>query len=774
MRECELADGEARARGIGERTGERATKAKADRATGSCMSKRNDMRTHWLWTALVLVLCLPQSWAQESASHSTDQTLSEIRRLCQLAQKDYSPKYGVETNAVKLDLVAKLQEYQREAECDPSRRSPAREFSKSIDIPRLISLASSSPTRFRDAIQAAQVSVQKYVDARVTHVEKEKSLNVLMNYYLSVVAREASDAQQAENANEGEGLPEPDPEIEAARRENFCYYCDQIAESVESYFNGGGDDAFVDLTTALGEALYYQPESPCVVRLVDYLRALFAGPNVYFEANERFLTALTLRDVSEDFPINENIRGSLARGAGSLRGRTYVDLRPNSKRGELVVVLNANVATNTVGSKSGVNVRSVAKGSVLATKQIFLNDDGSVTTSRAGAQANMKTTVQGITTNFATPFGGAIVKSKVGQEMPYSEREGNERMRNRVAQELEKQANDQIFEMNRRFSKMTSAHDSMVRDLSARTTEKRFYLSCVVGKNRQLTTPKDEVAKAAESRSDSLIIDLPDVDELSDAQQRPEHSELLVHSRMSLAFLNAPYGDEVAEESSEDESDVLVRFHQSAPSNAAAIALAGVVFGPGYDALDDVLLRFPGVDPADVRKLLEPYEPKEERPLDPEDNYKRIFVRFDEVRPFTAEFKDDKIVSSLHISSCDVDGKEWGPVDVQMTYRLEKRDASFVFVREEVEVIPGGYQEGDAVSARFNTFRRIFIRRLETAILDEYPISPIPVETIASTTNRGALIVSDVSAQDGWLTLKFRFEPNYSEEEIVADEPAEE
>ena len=145
MRECELADGEARARGIGERTGERATKAKADRATGSCMSKRNDMRTHWLWTAFVLVLCLPQSWAQESASHSTDQTLSEIRRLCQLAQKDYSPKYGVETNAVKLDLIAKLQEYQREAECDPSRRSPAREFSKSIDIPRLISLASSSP-----------------------------------------------------------------------------------------------------------------------------------------------------------------------------------------------------------------------------------------------------------------------------------------------------------------------------------------------------------------------------------------------------------------------------------------------------------------------------------------------------------------------------------------------------------------------------------------------------------------------------------------------------
>ena len=719
------------------------------------------MNRYCIWTILVATLCLSKCWGQDAANFSADQAVEHVTKLCRLAQKEYSTKYGVETSAVKADLVAKLQEYQRAVDADARLRSDAREFAKMIDIPKLLDLSASSPTRFRDAVQAAQESVQKYVATRATDVEREKSLNVLMNYYLSVVAREESDASGNSE------IPAVDADVEAARRENFCYFCDQIPTHVASYFDGGGDAAFDALVAALGEAQYYQPESPSVAQLACYLGELFAGANVYFEANERFLTALTMRDVSENFVVNETIRGTATRGNGALRGRTYVDVMPNCQRAELAVVLNANVATSTVGANRGVNVYSDSSGNVLATKRIFLNNDGTVTTSPALAQANMRSSVRSINTDRMTLFGGAVIRNKVGQELPYSEREGNERMKRRVAQELETQANAQIIEMNRRFSKMTSAHDSMIRGLSTRTTADRFYLSCVVGKRRQLTTPKSEVERAVENVCDELYLDVAPSVELG--AEPSQHSELLVNSRtaLALAALNNRYSEQTVATSEEpsDDSDVLIRFHQSAPNNAAAIALAGVVFGPGYDALDDVLLRFPGVDPVDVRKLLAPYEPKEAKPLDPEDNYKQIFVRFDEVRPFTAEFKDNTIVSSLHISSCDVDGKEWGPVDVRMTYRLERRDSSFVFVRNEVEVIPGGYQEGDAVSARFNTFRRIFIKRLETAILDEYPISPVPVETIASTTNRGALVVSDLTAQDGWVTIKFRFEPNYNEDE---------
>ena len=97
-------------------------------------------------------------------------------------------------------------------------------------------------------------------------------------------------------------------------------------------------------------------------------------------------------------------------------------------------------------------------------------------------------------------------------------------------------------------------------------------------------------------------------------------------------------------------------------------------------------------------------------------------------------------------------------------YRIVKRDGLFVFQREEVEVVPAGYREGDAVSARFHTIRRIFIKRLETAILDEYVVSPVPISTISPTPTderRGALIPVNITAKEGWLEVELKFDPNY-------------
>ena len=654
-----------------------------------------------LGTLATLVCAL--SYAREVGADSSKDA-AEIKRLCESAQREYAPKFDGRFGVGKANLVEQLKEYRRYSLTSKSREVAA--LIKDIELDHILETADSSPILFRSLISRAEPKIAAFARAQKKDVEREKSLAVSMSYYLAVAAH--NDLNDAEEDSE---------ELEREKREYFNAQCARLADSADAYFNAKSPDSrqTTEMTQALGEILYAQPDSPSALRLADYYRSLFSASNFTFEANERFLSALTMRDVAEQFAVRENIRGTATVGSGYLKGRTGVALRKNDKRAEMFINLSAFVRTQTVGSNRGVRVNSINQGNVWASKQVYLNPNGSLTTSRPNAQTNMKATVNGIGIDRLALLGGAIIRNKVNQELPMSEQEGNERLKSRVAGELEKEVDAQIGEMNQRFARMMGDPDTMIRDVKPRTSDSRLYLACSVGRRAQANAPV------------------------------PPQADL------QLCAL---------ESNKESDADVVFAFHKSAPTNAATIALAGVVFGPGYDGLDDVVSRFPGVAPEDVRTLIEPYMPKNQRALDPEDDAREVYVRFDEVSPFNVEFEDGRIESTLRISSCDVDGKEWGPIEVRMVYRVEKRGAAFAFVREEVEVVPGGYQDGDAVSARFHTFRRIFIKRLETAILDEYVINPTRLDAIASKESLGDLVVKNLVVADGWLRIELNFEPN--------------
>lgn len=649
------------------------------------------------------VACASYSCARDVDSESSKDA-AEIRRLCDSAQREYAPKFDGRFGVGKANLVEQLKEYRRYAVAANSRDVAA--LVKDIELDRILKAAESSPVLFRSLVTRAEPKVAAFARARKENVEREKSVAVSMSYYLAVAAHNDLNAVAADSE-----------ELEREKKEYFDAQCVRLADAADAYFNAANPESrqLTEMTQALGEILYAQPDSPSALRLAEYYRSLFTGANFRFEANERFLSALTMRDVYEQFAVRENIRGTATVGSGYLRGRTGVAFRRNDKRAEMFINLSAFVQTQTVGSNRGVRVNAINQGNVWASKQVYLNPNGALTTSRPNAQTNMKSTVNGIGIDRIALLGGAIIRNKVNQELPRSEQEGNERLKSRVAGELEREVDAQIGEMNQRFARMIDDPDTMIRDVQPRTSDSRLYLACCVGRRGQATAPGDR-------QVESSLCAVPTI--------------------------------------GESDADVELALHKSAANNAAAIALAGVVFGPGYDGLDDVVSRFPGVAPQDVRTLIEPYIPTNKRNLDPEDEAREVYVQFDEVSPFNVEFEDGRIESTLRISSCDVDGKEWGPIEVRMIYRVEKRGAAFAFVREEVEVVPGGYQDGDPVSARFYTFRRIFVKRLETAILDEYVLTPTRLDAIASKESLGSLVVKNLEVDDGWIRMAFSFEPN--------------
>lgn len=650
-----------------------------------------------------------------------------------------------------------------------------------------------------------------------------------------------------------------DPELEKAEREYFNENCDILVDAFDDFVLNGSELAFEEILYSLGEIRFYQANSPAVANLIAGLRMQFALPNCFIEASESFLSAMARREIQEDFTVREYIRGSFARGSGVAKGVLSVDLHPNTERAEMSIVLNTNVNTSTVGTSRGVDVYSDNFGRVLASKRIFVNSDGTFVSQLGSATGSMKTRVNSFNANRLTPFGGAIVRSKIEQELPFAERESSHRANQRIASELEQQTNAQLQELNERIQRMfANGCDPMVRDMSTRSSENRLYFACVLGRSWQLGAPR---LPGAKSRAELYMNDLSRQVGLVRARTNECYSQQYAsqqyaprrtttvssgynpYARQSYAapapngpiagLLSAPfevmttiadalnpvgapsYAPSVPQTvpqtaplakttssvptihgskrtntvqmapvslpsssridaqtlpmnnvnavvaGTDSPYDVTLRLHQSGPNNAVTVALAGAVFGPGSDTIDAVLERFPGVDPVDVKAFLGPYEPKEERPLDPEDNYQNITVCFDEVRPFSTKFEAGVISTVLRVASCVVDGKEWGPIEVVFVYNVEKRGNSFAFVRKEVEVLPAGFQEGDSLAARFHTFRRIFIKRLEKTISNEYEVVPVSLDDPKTGLKRGALVPELIDIDSGWIELGFRYAPEY-------------
>lgn len=696
--------------------------------------------------------------------------LAQLGELSARAKAEYSIVYDQQTHAARLELLDALRDLAQIAK----NNADAKQFANSVKLNEILSLAYQSPELFQNAIEKQGVNfVKRGFASGATSQERHTAVKV--GDYLRLVKRDVKKIN-AESSQEERDLAQ-------AEQEYFNENCDAVVAAFEDYMNIGDEESFYALEQILGELYYYQPDSPAVYRLSACLGKVFSSSNFYFEASERFLSELTRRQIDMAFPVRETIREAFAQGSGRIAGRTRLDLRPNAKRAEMALTLDATVSTRTIGSSRGVHVHSDNAGSVVASKQIYLNPNWLLTTVASQASGVMKSTVRGVNTDRIALLGGAVILNKVNQELPFSERESSQRVSARVAQELDEQANLQIATVNNRVKNMLErTHDPLFNHLRSHTSETRFYLQCTLGKYDQWSAPNSEMAPIilqSQLRAKSQDEEYPLADTAASYQQlcqgMYDSSDTHMHRVAQRPYVWSAKSATTSSSSSrntkktakdaKDEtlSDVRIRVHQSGPNNVVAVALAGAHFGQDSQ-IDDVILKFPGVDPQDVKLFLEPYFPKTQRALDPEDNYKDIAVDFDQVRPFSTSFENNKIITVLRVSRIVVDGKELPPIDVRFQYKIEKHGDSFVFLREEVEVVPAGYQDGDVVSARFHMIRRIFLKRLETAIMDEYVVSPIPISTISpepTTERRGALIPIDITAKNGWFEANFIFDPTF-------------
>ncbi|MBQ9875282.1 MAG: hypothetical protein IJM30_12575 [Thermoguttaceae bacterium] len=643
-----------------------------------------------------------------------------------------------------------------------------------------------------------------------------------------------------------------DPEFARQEREYFESCCDELANAFAIFRSTGANNARETIAYTADEIRAYQANSPAVADLFDALRGIFSQPNAKIEISDRLVAALTTRPLDERFDVREIIRGAYAQGAGSARGYSYLRLCPNPNRAELEVVLSANVATATSANSRGVDVRTNNYGSVVATKRIYANPDGFFTTTSAVSSGSVKSKLDSFAAGMPTPFGGAIVQSKIERELPYAEQESSQKLSQRFANELDKRTNEALVELNKRIARAkSSGGKSAIRNFETSVAGSRLRASFVLGDPWQFGVAS-EAARAQfvpfRSESTGLYAEpfgttrpLAPATGVADPSSRPvsraQAPTVLPASRPSSApapvvsipanapvpstaplgslgslvsapldlfsdaayALGAPapappvrsaptapsYAARVSVPALPATSgpnlgfDLVLKLHQSAPVNAANLAVSGATLGDGGDTFESFLSKFPLLDSETLAAIF-PEETGERAKSD-----KKFAVTFDERSPVSVRFDGGKASVVLRFASCLIDKTTFDSFEIHLTYKIERRGTSLAFVRESAEVFPlnGGnldeselrrvkiryFAEGDPEPKEVayiglgggGGFRALFMGALDRELQNEYPVEPISLDDPKTGEKRGALIPAKVEAKGGWLAVAFRYDPNY-------------
>ncbi|MBQ7110307.1 MAG: hypothetical protein IJO06_03710 [Thermoguttaceae bacterium] len=670
------------------------------------------------------------------ASTRVESLLVEAKKLSDAAKKNYSPRYDrtvADARRTAREKIVALEEYAAKNPGDRQTRSFLDELRR-----RGLTGDEVSAQAFRTGAEWAA----RYV--ATCSLPKEKAPNevvVALQRYVEASARTS------------ETLSKEEAELFEEERVYFGEICDYFVDCLRTYLRENDLESLDAVTFALAELNYCQPESPSVEEIVAKTRSCFKKPNFYLEIDEPTLSSFAGRPIDERFVVCENIRGAQASGVGRLTGDMTVKLRENADKAELCLALSASVATRTVGSSRGVRVDSDNFGRVCAEKTVFWGERG-LETSPSVARGTMKTRVNGVDSDRLMPLGGLVVQNKVAKEIPKTEQESAARMSARVAAQLDEEANRQIVEFNKRWSRtrnVASPEKRAVRGVESRTEKERLYFSCLVGRANQLASPDDALAawlrvvdrrkRDAEATADS-------------GTARPNDAELPREATVAKRYSSSVERDRVLENV---RGAVSLRAHQSAPNNVAFVALAGLAFNGG-DMGDALLARFPGVDPADANEFLKRYQANKKVEGETRDAPdEKLVYQFAQDRPFSVRFADDKVVTRLRFDSFERDGRVWRGLEIRFAYRIERENGRFSFRRESIDAIPLGLDETAPIPARFQAFRSVVLNLLDDVVLDEYVVDELPIVDWGTNETLGYLKPISMRAQDGWFETEFSF-----------------
>lgn len=205
--------------------------------------------------------------------------------------------------------------------------------------------------------------------------------------------------------------------------------------------------AFVFVCVMVGAAAPVFGDEPTEVRS-EPERERQPRPNVYFSINQRAISFIVERVVEQTSGIRETIMGANVTGLARTKGRISSSLVPNSNHAVFEISLNANIRSDTVGSRRSITVRSGIETRVSASQQVFVSDEGMKS---RPATASAATDSVSNRVDARCRLVKRLAQKKVDRMSPQTAATASGRARQQARDELEGQLQEQLSRANRYY-----------------------------------------------------------------------------------------------------------------------------------------------------------------------------------------------------------------------------------------------------------------------------------------------------------------------------------
>ncbi|MGL4944533.1 MAG: hypothetical protein ACRC46_15230 [Thermoguttaceae bacterium] len=432
----------------------------------------------------------------------------------------------------------------------------------------------------------------------------------------------------------------------------------------------------------IGDMGRFLPGARSVVPLI---KRNLDGLNVFVDVSLPLLSLPFKREFSQEFEVKDTIMDASVVGSGTMKGHTTAIFVPREPVAEIKLVLEGELNSETKSRRDPVTLETSTTGTVRAEKSIFVSTTG-IKTQPAKAKADLVSETRNLQIN-AGGVVSNIARRAVSERKGEAQAAAARKAEQRVGRQVDGEANPQIADLDKRFQSILGPlfQTSLVpQDWAFGTTESTFWTRMAVAGSWQVAAPTPPPAM--------------------------------------------------------QDADVVVRVHQSAANNGAAMGLAGRLVEE-EKLVEELKARFEKVPAALQRPETEPA-------------WRFSFAR---EQPISLSFDDGLVRLVLRIDQFRRDGVDRVPpadIDIMIAYRVSMQDGKVVWEQAEpVSVFPRGHKSGDQIPARLLASCAPVRERLNAQMPKTVDAKPFELpERFAGKQ----LIPCCAIVDDGWITLGWK------------------
>ena len=277
-------------------------------------------------------------------------------------------------------------------------------------------------------------------------------------------------------------------------RNDFDTHLAGLAESVESYLAGQGEESWEQIARHLG----WLEQHDQVASLVAAVRGCLSRANLAVHVSEKVIDAYIGASIDETGPVQDVILGTRISGTGRTIGKVTASLVPDDVCGRVQVDMIATNHAQTVGSKGSVRIYQNNRTEFHAWKQVLVGQ-GTLDSLPARSTASTSAQLTGMATDFRSRLLDSVARRAACRQMQKQKQQANRIAESHQCRRLNRQLDDEVAaqlaetnaELGERFFYPLTRYDAFPRRFDSRTDEDQLAIVLEEAGRQQLGADVD-------------------------------------------------------------------------------------------------------------------------------------------------------------------------------------------------------------------------------------------------------------------------------------------